>query len=615
MKRKFLVLLIVMSMILCCINVSAANLVLSGNVDESVKYVTVLMTQKGANLQKLNEKEIVWIEQSDVVNGSFAIGLPNIDTEYDLYSNIANPDLSGELTIYMSSNGDDSNDGLSPDKPIKTFAALSTRIDYVKEIVILDSAAYGGIGQDFKGEVLIRGLTGTETLTLYSIDSDVKVDNIKLTEASIYANGHKLEIGEKVISTGRLNVYGGAYGADCENTDIRLYGGTYKGIYGGCNGGGKVTGNTNVIIGGNVNPDDSINDDSSDFSPTVVYGGCVNEPVYGSTNVTLEGNATVGYIFGAGIGNGATTPKTNINIKGGKVMNVYAGAQNVTLDGTDTHITMTGGTAEALFGGSEAAPMTGNTYLTLKGGQVTRRVYTGCYNSYGFGWSSDRYVKGTTTLTIYPEMRLNTKEGLSSDNSENVGVFSGSRTKSSHNDEINTIIYMNGCYSTQSGKIGDKSGWESQLKSFANYSVNAGTGGEVLATGIGGQIKLIPDPGKAAVVNGIRYLGNQTAPLSTSLTEVKFEGITSATAEANNTGVVTNVKMNGSVSGKLFAVVYNENGSVVSVEIIDFKAGDNTYTVDIDCMLKSETSYIVKLFQWDGYSKLTPLAREYVIVL
>ena len=286
--------------------------------------------------------------------------------------------------------------------------------------------------------------------------------------STIYANGYKFETSESITSIDRLNVYGGKKSAgNGGDTNVILLGGLYQNIYGGGNG-GMINGNTNVVLGGNANAGDGINDGASNISPCMVYGGGENGTVSGKTNVTLKGNAVAKYLVGAGTGTNGTAKDTNIFIEGGKVMNVYAGSRSVTLpSGTVTHITMTGGLAEALFGGCEGVALTGHTYINLLGGEVSRRVYTGCYNDAkeGIGffeikltYQSDRYVTGTTTLAISPNAKVNTKTGLSGTNILNVGVFSGSRTANQHDAEQNTIIFLDGCYSAFKNKIGEKGG-------------------------------------------------------------------------------------------------------------------------------------------------------------
>lgn len=341
----------------------------------------------------------------------------------------------------------------------------------------------------------ITGVANTTTLTLPSeliLDDDLTFDNLVLSGAcTIYANGHKLIITDTVTSDARLTVYGGGKNTDVNgDTYLNLNGGLYQNVYGGGYK-GKVTGNTTVIFGGNANKGDVFTSSSC-----LVFGGGNAGAVEGTTSVTLKDNAVASYLVGAGAGTNGTCNGTDINIQGGSVMNVYAGSRNVALpEGINTKITMTGGKAEALFGGCEAVAMTGHTRIYLLGGHITRRIYTGCYNGTDNSGNcqSDRYVKGTTALYIGPSATINTEIELLNKETVNTGVFIGSRTTSSHSDEINTVVYLDNCYDTHNKYIGEKH-WlfTSKFNSFENYIIKEGLNGTVEFT-TEGNLKLIPD--------------------------------------------------------------------------------------------------------------------------
>ena len=68
-------------------------------------------------------------------------------------------------------------------------------------------------------------------------------------------------------------------------------------------------------------------------------------------------------------------------------MNVYGGTvDKTTVYEGDTYINMSGGSVEGIFGGSMSQTMTGNTRIAVSGGQVTRRIYGGCYNDWSGSW-------------------------------------------------------------------------------------------------------------------------------------------------------------------------------------------------------------------------------------
>ncbi len=485
------------------------------------------------------------------------------------------------------------------------------------KVVVSQNSDYTGIA--VSGDISIEGSTPDITLALpatISLNGNLKIDNITLSGTStIYANGYLLEIGENVTSANRLTVYGGKNGASVASTDVRLYGGQYQNVYGGGNN-GAVSGNTNVIIGGNFNPGDGIDDQASNLSPCYVYGGSNNAAVSGSTNITMEGNATTRYLVGAGAGTGGTAVDINIYINGGKVMNVYAGSTKTTLTNCNTHITMTGGMAEALFGGSENFGMTGNTCLTLLGGDVTRRVYTGCYNDWGLGsgwlplpeWKSSYFVNGTTTLVLGPDMLLNTHNGLHSENTTNTGVFAGSRLgKNGNSNEINTIIYLDGCYSKQSSKIGDKSGFSWVFYSNAKYTVNAGAGGKVFGTNTGGTIYVEPAGGKYAEINGGKYI-NRNVNISTGTTAVTFHDdfiINDVTAEKTDSGVdvavqFASVNVAEESTPSLYAAVYDDAGKLIVSNKIEPSSDMTVHTFNLQCDIDTVKQYRVKVMLWNA---------------
>lgn len=439
-------------------------------------------------------------------------------------------------------------------------------------------------------ELTIKGSKATYKLTLpatLELKGDLILDNLTLSGTStIYANGFTLEIKDTVTSDSRLTVYGGCNAKACNGTDLRLYGGKYQRIYGGGAAGGTVNGNTNVVVGGNVNPGDGIDDqNSSTISPCYVYGGGNNSVVNGATNVTLKDNAVVKYLVGAGVSGSAAAKETYINIEGGKVMNVYAGSTSATLSSPiNTHINMTGGIAEALFGGCESSSMTGNTSISISGGQVTRRVYTGCYNNYAntstgwfpsYKWMSEYHVSGTTTLILYPGAQLNTKFELDSENQADVGVYSGSRHKTSFSDEINTLVFADDSYSALNGKIGNKDLINiSSTKSHHSYLVKASSGGDIYSANASGKVYAVADNGN--YVENIKSTEGEVTLSSTStinfVPDFKLNSIT-ATGTVNK--ITVNVdyvfeNVTGLEDAALFVAIYDSNNKLVAYSrIID----------------------------------------------
>ena len=382
---KFALALILVLGMMVQTSFASSFITLSGKTD-SLEDITVLILKEGTNINDIKRTDIAYVTQERVNNdGSFSIILPFESVENYLVRSNKDINIStGERnkTLYVSAaTGSDTNDGETSQSPLKTLDAAYGKLYMASEIIILDDMELT-LPNNSTGSFTIKGNTPLVNLALpaeISISCNLCIDNITLVNKStIYANGFKFKIGPDVSSAdsaNRLTVYGGKKNADyIGNTNLELLGGKYQAIYGGCNG-GTVTGNTNVIFGGNSNIGEGIDDgNSTTLSPCYVYGGSNNAPVIGKTNVTLEENAVTKALVGAGKGTNGTAQDTNIYINGGKAAHVYGGSLNTELTDCDTHITMTGGLVEGIFGGSSSKNLKGNTYVTILGGDISRRV-------------------------------------------------------------------------------------------------------------------------------------------------------------------------------------------------------------------------------------------------
>lgn len=598
------------------------------------KEITALVLDKELDDRDISSSNIKYINQFKADSeGRYSISFPMevCDSEYVFRTNqkdgTTRQVAKAEQTLYVSNMGSDLNDG-SDEKPFKTLdMALSSVLPNLKTIIILRSderleklPGIEGATIEIKGETPIT-LTLPDTICC---NSNLLVDNLKLTKSTIYANGHNLTIGENVTSDERLNVYGGCNGMNLNgNTNICLRGGKYQRVYGGSLN-ASVTGNTNITFGGNCNLSDSIDDSSSSVSPCYVYGGGNNGAVSGETNVVLDGKAVTRYIVGSGYGSGGSVGvSTNIRIKGGSVMNVYAGsaASAPTLN-CDTNITMTGGIAESLFGGSEGTNLTGNTHLYLFGGEVTRRIFSGCYNGTSglifISIATSNHIIGTTTIVIDNDAKLITNNGLSSSNKMNSGIFSGSRIASKNAQEVNTLIFLNDSYNGKKSLIGDKSGYGSTFKSFETYTVKAGKGGSV-DTVSRGVIALNPDIGMVAQV-GEKIYGVENTNISAGTTEVKFVKdfiINNVTADKTNKTVsVEYIAENyeNEPEPKLFVAVYEKfsdnSNQLVKVNISEFTNG-TTASFNLGDDLEAGKTYIIKAMMFNKNQR--PLTNYYEI--
>lgn len=606
-----------------------------GVVSDTSKGITIVTLDKDADIENVVGSDIKYIQQvTPISDGNFKLVLPLGNSEdFIIRSNMDVKAYDGEEkgTVYVSSNGSDSNDGMTESTPFETLDKAYDNLFHAKQIVILDSAEYNE-PPEHSGNLTIKGKTSDVILNLpgeISLKGDLELDNLTIDGAStVYANGYSFKVGEAVdstatLSTGRLIVYGGKKSTDLTgDTDLILLGGKYQTIFGGGYG-GVVDGNTNVIIGGSANVGDGINDqDTSTISPCYVYGGGNNAAVTGKTNVTLQGNAVAKYIVGAGNGADGIAIDTNIFISGGKVMNVYGGSLTAELANCNTHITMTGGLAEALFGGSYIKQLTGNTYITLLGGIISRRVYSGCYNNVGFSWDSSYHVAGTTSLAIGPDAQLVTYTELDSKNKLDCGIYSGSRVSQNYSEEVNTLIYLDDSYNAHNSKIGCIiNGGIRSLNSWHDYVVKATVGGVVENTQIGGTIKVIPNAGYVGKVGSQTFETEGTVNIkSDNTTVVEFtakpyniNSITANITENSVKGIADIMGSQNETNPKLWIVVYEEaQNRLIDCVVQDASVSGNKEFV-LDCVFKEGKKYILMAYLWNG--NFEPLSTCYSIDL
>ena len=225
-------------------------------------------------------------------------------------------------------------------------------------------------------------------------------------------------------------------------------------------------GETNVIVGGKVNENIDLSDHTFGY---VLYGGCYSEgaqtQVSGDTHITVEEGAKFRYIYGGGTKTGTPVPtvdgETYVTVNGGSVMSVFGGGYKIPCG--NTNVKILGGTVAQVFGGSESASADGNINIELLGGEITRRVYGGCYNDYkeygtlNYQWVADHEgkepfsVSGDINITIGPNVKLS----LNSSDSDR-GIFGGSRYKEAIDGGIVTIIFLDGCRSSKESLLGRK---------------------------------------------------------------------------------------------------------------------------------------------------------------
>lgn len=479
---------------------------------------------------------------------------------------------------------------------------------------------------------------------IVDIRDSVTFDNMTLTlrSGNLYANGNRFEIASNVVSDNTSTViFGGSYNSTVESTNITVLKGSYKAIYGGGNLGtvtgdtyvtvknanvhsttsgasrvhgggykGTIKGNTHVIIGEGFN-ETLGNDFANDTNYSSVYGGGWGETkddvttldtVKGDTYVTIEADARVNYAYGAG-GSASTVQGTShVEFVNGYVKSIYGGASG---SGTNSHtsVKMTGGYTEQIFGGS-AQGMTGNTYVQVSGGEVSRRVYGGCYNNLGNTgtWADTNYhVDGYTTVVIEDANALTfdyTENYIKVDNS----LFAGSRYETNSKEEVGILVFVDDLYDTYKNNIGYSNIlYSSSFNNLLpyNYLVDASAGGDVSADA--NELHIKPDTGNQAIVKigdkEVHYTTGESTYTLPNITGTEQHVVTVEFGTIEEDREIAEeyvARIDGAYYTSLENAVGNANANDVIVILKDL-AVSNEMTVSNNITLTSEVAVNVTL--------------------
>ena len=386
-------------------------------------------------------------------------------------------------------------------------------------------------------DIIIAGVQGNETLDFSQLSAGSINDGVtfasmtlKLRSGNVYACGNNFTIAEDVVSDNPNTViYGGAYGTTVKETNVTILTGQYKAIYGGGAVGGTVTEDTHVIIKNTNISNTSTSHDSrvhgggnkatvkgntyvtigagfnaelnyeSHTMDSTVYGGGYGENkdgvistamVEGDTYVYVQGGAKANYIFGAGGPYSTVEGTSHIYFEEGYAMGLYGGANG---SGTNSHtsVVMLGGQVDQIFGGNQGVEnnsITGNTDVQVLGGEVTRRIYGGCYNEYkNSSWKTTNSVEGYTSVTIASEATV-----------PSGNVCANSRLGTKSENEIGVLVLNQGI---DSGCIGRDFG--SSL--CTNFLVEVPEGGTV--TSENGLLNIATDTGNGYNFATVTYAG------------------------------------------------------------------------------------------------------------
>ncbi|MBR3937834.1 MAG: chitobiase/beta-hexosaminidase C-terminal domain-containing protein [Bacteroidaceae bacterium] len=229
------------------------------------------------------------------------------------------------------------------------------------------------------------------------------------------ANGHAANpdnIGKTLEGIGA--VYGGAnqanIGTQNSSSDITLTinSGMVANVFGGNNTSGTVYGDITVNI------DKTTDSDDCGWYVGNVFGGGNNAAYPGDPEVNIKNGDVSLNVFGGGKGQGATVtgnPVVTIGASGKTVTiagNVYGGGDAAPVDG-NTLVTIDHGSTigTKVFGGGNQAGVTGNATVLLTSGiigntavqDVYGGIYGGCYTSGTIGGNSSITVLGGTVGT------------------------------------------------------------------------------------------------------------------------------------------------------------------------------------------------------------------------
>ncbi len=199
-------------------------------------------------------------------------------------------------TVYVSSGGDDANDGLTAEKPVKTLAKASSLAGAEGTVVVKDIVNVTS-GEKILG-CKITGLTKDSVINVTEwamrFFGDVTIENVTLNAcvawSYILAQGHKLVIGDGVTVTANtgittaLSIRGGGDGQEIAGScEIVIKSGAWKGIVAGTRN-KDVKGNVHVTLYDTavVSSVNMGNENAKDVTSTVHGSSTVK--LIGSTN-------------------------------------------------------------------------------------------------------------------------------------------------------------------------------------------------------------------------------------------------------------------------------------------------------------------------------------------
>lgn len=594
----------------------STNTLFSGEAAGSDAVALCILKDENAGVVSEN---ILFIDQCKTGSeGAFEIPVPN-QARIGAIKSSANGRLhTPDIPLYCSASGSADGDG-SAERP---FASLQTALELVDDggkIIINGELT---LSSDFKWpasdkKITISGINGAvldiKEIAVLDIYSDTIFENLIFgSEAEgtgrnmaaknvISANGYHVVIKDTVSTQTVMKLRGGSLSADVDSVNLEVYGGNYQSIYGGgstCN----VKGDCRLIVGGNVNYSFSIDDASDSYYPTVIHGGSWGGIVGGDCITTLKDNARAAYVYGGTHGQKTShvEGKIKVNIESGSFMNVFAAAYVTEGKSITSEINMTGGTVEGLFASDN--PVSGDITIKVLGGEVKRRIYSGCYNDYGFsGFKSNNYVNGSTTIILGPDARLITG------NLANRGIFAGSRLEEKPAGEVNKVIFTGGSYDSFKHLLGEQ-GLIPVNDSYHDYLVSVQGDGDVSSFGPS-AISVSAEEGTEAYINGAVFSGD-VYNLTSPETLIEFKKPSSVTSlqykSAAEESEITVEFVSELTELLVAAAVYDTSDRLICSSIASPSDGDRIVKLTVPCNLDDGESYTIKAMLWSSTDKMIP---------
>lgn len=280
-----------------------------------------------------------------------------------------------------------------------------------KSVTIMGVASDGTTPQQRAMTISCNNSTGTP---IFILNGDLSIKNLTgIFVSRLYANGHRLEIGETVSGI-FANIYGGNTTTVTGNTELVIKGtvsttDTVRPVIYGGGDGADVIGSTSITLGGSA-------------SFVEAYGGGRNGNVTGDTHVVVDAPVTgklsvINMLYGGGTstvtGKGLVGGSTRVDFYSGIVGGITGGGNNQFTSGFttaavsgNTTVNIGNGVGQAyiqatyVLGGSRLSTVGGNTYVIINTGAFIHEYSNASQSKPVSGGGTSDIVNGTTNITI-----------------------------------------------------------------------------------------------------------------------------------------------------------------------------------------------------------------------